>query len=281
MAGPRRTHIGPPSLADRIVLIAHRGESDRFPENTLLAFEEALKAGAGLLECDVHLTADGVLVVMHDDRLDRTTDRSGRIADLALRDIRSVSAGYPQRFGDRFAECRVPLLTEVLALVHGRARLLIEIKPEAVGIEDPPIILRALLGEVRRQGCVDHIGVISFHWGTVRAARALAPDVHTGILFHTWPDPDPWSVAREVGADFVILNKELTSRVSEPKVGARRASLGVYTVDDPAEIEPLTRRGVRAFATNRFASMIAALRAAGWGDRLDLSGESLAPPPIP
>ena len=100
-------------------LIAHRGFSTVAPENTLAAFEAAIDAGAEILECDVQLTADGVPVIVHDPTLDRTTDGSGAVRDLAWSEVAELEAGYPASFGDRYRGQRVPRLDELFDLARG------------------------------------------------------------------------------------------------------------------------------------------------------------------
>ena len=85
------------------LVIAHRGDSAHRPENTLAAFAGALEVGAALVELDVQLTADGHVIVLHDPDLDRTTTGRGDVRRLTLADVRSVSAGYPDRFGSAYA----------------------------------------------------------------------------------------------------------------------------------------------------------------------------------
>ncbi len=97
--------------------IAHRGFSGRYPENTMLAFEKALEAGAEGIEFDVHLTKDGQLVIIHDELLDRTTDGKGLVADCTLEELRRLdaSAGYKGVYGVN----RIPTLEEYYRLIQG------------------------------------------------------------------------------------------------------------------------------------------------------------------
>src|SRR5512145_1053572 len=111
-----------------MIVIAHRGNSAHFPENTLASFDSALEIGAEYVELDVQLTSDGEVVVLHDPTVDRTTDGHGPISDLTLAQARRLCAGCPSRFGSTFATERIPTLREVLELVRGRARVLVEIK---------------------------------------------------------------------------------------------------------------------------------------------------------
>src|SRR6266513_2566647 len=114
------------------LIIAHRGDSTHVAENTLAAFAAALEVGADLVEFDVQLTKDGHVVVIHDATLDRTTTGRGRVRDLTMAEIRALSAGYPSRFAGAHRGERVPSLGEALAMLKGRARVMVEIKPESV-----------------------------------------------------------------------------------------------------------------------------------------------------
>lgn len=93
-------------------IIAHRGSKGTHPENTILAFEAALAAGADGIETDVHLSKDGHLIIMHDETVDRTTDGTGNIQDLTLAEIKALDAG--SWFAPRFVGARVPTLDEVV-----------------------------------------------------------------------------------------------------------------------------------------------------------------------
>ncbi|MDP6125563.1 MAG: glycerophosphodiester phosphodiesterase family protein, partial [Candidatus Latescibacteria bacterium] len=112
-------------------VVAHRGWSSVYPENTMRAFSEALDLGVDALELDVHLTSDGKAVVIHDRLLDRTTDMTGAIVDMSLSQIRAADAGI--RKGDEFAGERVPTLREVLDLAKDRAAVMVEMKPAEEG----------------------------------------------------------------------------------------------------------------------------------------------------
>ena len=113
-----------------IHLVAHRGNARDFPENTLPAFTSALELGLRFLELDVHLSADGVPMVIHDHDLTRTTGRPGSVFDLLSRDLVQIDACEPTRFGERFRGTRIPKLTDVLALLARRPEvtLFVEIK---------------------------------------------------------------------------------------------------------------------------------------------------------
>jgi len=113
-AGNHSFAEGSPAMPKR-GFCAHRGAMATFPENTLPAFAEALRLGAQMIEFDVQLSRDGALVLMHDDTIDRTTDRQGRVADLTLSDLRAADAGSWKEA--RFSGTRIPTFEETLAMM--------------------------------------------------------------------------------------------------------------------------------------------------------------------
>jgi len=157
-----------------IHLVAHRGDAREFPENTLPAFNSALSLGVRFLELDVHISADGIPVVIHDHQLARTTGRSGVVFDLRADEIAKIEAHEPHRFGDRFRGTRIPLLTEVLALLKGRPEvtLFVEIKRASLTRFGHDQVVSRVVSALKPTGaqCV----VISFDLPAVHRARQLS-----------------------------------------------------------------------------------------------------------
>ena len=116
-----------------MIIIAHRGYSGKYPENTMSAFTGAVTAGADMIELDVTLTKDNIAVVIHDETLDRTTAGAGKVADYYWSEMRDLDAG--SWLDKKFSGERIPLLEEVVRLVarERKIELNIEIKPEALG----------------------------------------------------------------------------------------------------------------------------------------------------
>jgi glycerophosphoryl diester phosphodiesterase len=155
-------------------LVAHRGNAHEFPENTLPAFESALALGLRCLELDVQLSADGVPVVIHDHRLERTAAIPGTVFELRASELARLDACEPERFGERFRGTHIPLLREVLGLLDGRPdiTLFVEIKRASLGqFGVDRVVTRVLetLKPVRAQ-CV----VISFDLAAVYRARQIS-----------------------------------------------------------------------------------------------------------
>lgn len=116
--------------ASNTKIIAHRGFSSQYPENTLLAFQKAIETGADFIELDVHKTKDDCIVVIHDDSVDRTSSngRKGDIADMYYDQLSNINVGHSAKFGDQLSNQKIPSLREVLELAKGKIKVCIEIK---------------------------------------------------------------------------------------------------------------------------------------------------------
>ncbi|WP_420095872.1 glycerophosphodiester phosphodiesterase, partial [Brevibacterium sediminis] len=185
-AGVADTVIDPARVRVPPLVIAHRGASADWPENTIPAFIAGIDQGADMIETDVHMSADGELVIMHDTTVDRTTDartlypnRQDRsIAGMNAAQIATLDAGSWK--GEEFAGVRVPRLAEVLTLAHDtRTGLLLEVKhPELYpGIAEAVLsALRTLPNYLDRALAAGMLVVQSANWAFVEEFHALAPE---------------------------------------------------------------------------------------------------------
>ena len=207
------------------LIVAHRGFSACFPENTLAAFEAAKQAGAHMIELDVSLTRDRQLVVMHDDTADRTTDGSGLVRQMTLDQLRRLDAG--SWFDSRFAAERPPTLAQVLDLAKGHLAVNIEIKPEAVeprGREDA--VERQIIDLIRDMGMPDEVLISSFEWSVLERIRQMAPEIAVGVL--SWDPVDDHLLAWWPRIDGFAWHP-------------------AYRVVTPAQVETLHGLGARVF----------------------------------
>ncbi len=242
-------------------LIAHRGSSATVPENTLAAFESALEAGAEVLECDVQMSRDGVAIVMHDPKVDRTTDGSGAIRDLGWDHIRRLDAGYPSRFGSSFAGQRVPRLEELFELAKGRAAVFVEIKPEALADAEGRIEA-SVVAAARGTGMMDSVGVLSFAPRALQRVRAEAPEFPLGLVFRWWRQRRMVEETLAAAADYLVA---YTPRLfSDPTIVPRAHDaglrVGAYVADSPELVAGLLQHGVDGIATNRVGDLLPTLR---------------------
>ncbi len=164
-------------------LLAHRGNRVRCPENTLAAFRQALADGADALETDLHLTADGVFVCIHDATVDRTTDGRGPVAGMSLAELKALSASYGR---PEFRDERVPTLGELAALLPADVALALELKSDRF-LE--PEVCRRLADELAAAGVRNRTVLLSFSLARLQAAQAVAPDLPIGWITLTRPWP--------------------------------------------------------------------------------------------
>jgi glycerophosphoryl diester phosphodiesterase len=164
-------------------LMAHRGNRVACPENTLVAFQRAIDDGADILETDLHLTADGVFVCIHDAAVNRTTDGSGEVAAMTLGEIKELSAAYGR---PEFITERVPTLAELAALLPVQVALALELKTDRF-LE--PAVCRDLIAELDRTAVRDRTVALSFSLQRIQAVQAVAPGMPIGwiTLSQPWP----------------------------------------------------------------------------------------------
>lgn len=163
------------------LLIAHRGVSARYPENTLAAFRAAIDTGAHMIELDVSLSKDRQLVVLHDETVDRTTNGSGAVNTLSLSQLSRLDAG--SWFDPRFKTEKLPTLAQVLDAVKGCLLVNIEIKPEAFEAHGPADAVECqVLALVHEKQMGDAVLVSSFQWQLLNNLRKLDPTIALGLL---------------------------------------------------------------------------------------------------
>ncbi len=220
--------------------IAHRGASGTFPENTLSAFRAAANAGAAMCELDVRLTRDGQVVVIHDDKVDRTTDGMGDVAAMTLADLKRLDAGAKFKGGAPRRES-IPTLDEVFDAVAGRCALNIELK--AAGVEGKVAAI------MHAHGAVESSMVSSFDWNSIAAINRIDPEIRLSLLAEKKPDE---LLARAIEMKAYAINPRFDMVTPELCDAAHRANLKVltWTVDVPQLMEFLLDAGVDGIMTN-------------------------------
>jgi glycerophosphoryl diester phosphodiesterase len=174
----RRLPGSPSAKGGGPMVLAHRGWSKKYPENTVLAFEKAAALPVDGLEMDIRSTADGVPVVIHDERVDRTTNGSGRVNDLTLEDLKRLDAGYRwspdggRSFPFRGQGLTVPTLAEVFSSFPD-LWINLDIKQK-----NPPMV-HAFARMIRDFHLIDHVCVGSFDTPTIRAFRRACSEAAT------------------------------------------------------------------------------------------------------
>ena len=211
----------------------HRGAAGLKPENTLAGFREAVAMGADFVECDVHLSRDGEIVVIHDDTLDRTTNATGAVRGLTLAEIRMADAGGGER---------VPTLDEVLDVVVPKARLLCELKNDTV--------VPAAVAKVRERGLLDRVTFISFNVAALTLARAQGADVKLGYLLFNPSEADiafaQYLKAESIDMDYRRACYHVIRAIHGAGLLAR-----CWTPNDPVEFAALVGLGIDSITTDR------------------------------
>jgi glycerophosphoryl diester phosphodiesterase len=246
-------------LRNGFLNMAHRGGGKLAPEETVVAYQNAVAVGADVIECDVHSTADGALVCIHDATVDRTTDGTGKVHSLTLAQLRALDAGYRftpdggQSFPFRGKGHRIATLDEFLTL-HPTGGYSIEIK------QSEPSIAQPVVQAVVDHGAVAQTVVISFADTTMAEVRALAPQLTTGLALGemlllaglsdeeeaSYVPPAPIIQAPADQMDPVLLV-------------ARAHRLGMkvqfWTINDPVEMAALVAAGADGILTDQPAAL--------------------------
>ena len=241
------------------LIIAHRGDSASRPENTLGAFRQALSVGADLVEMDVQLTRDGHVVVLHDVTVNRTTDGTGSVREMALADVKKLDAGYPAKFQGVFKGERVPTLTEALEALRGKKKVLVEIKRESVTADEDNGIEAKVLAEIERLRMTKEVAVISFERRSLLRCQKIAPDVRRGLIFHREEIPAALAAVQEIGSDLLLPEKGMLSDALCEQAEAADVKLATWVVDDPAELRALSHFGLYAVGSNKPGELLDAL----------------------
>jgi glycerophosphoryl diester phosphodiesterase len=237
------------------LLAAHRGGAQLWPENSLLAFRNAIALGADFLEFDVHLRKDGEVVVIHDPALERTTTGAGAASDRTLAELRTLR--LKGRDG-KVTEEAIPTLDEVVGLAAPTpVRLLLEMKVDARGGRYPGIEEKAL-AILDRHGMAGRTIIMAFQEETVRRIRTLRPEVSVGGLYEKRDLAEMRSTVereierlRDAGARFIGLHQELVTPDVVKQAQQAGLLLGVWTVNDAPAMKRFIEMGVGILITDR------------------------------
>ncbi|HSA56474.1 MAG TPA: glycerophosphodiester phosphodiesterase [Gemmatimonadaceae bacterium] len=239
-------------LARRPV-VGHRGNAAHAPENTLESFRQAVALGADALEMDVHATADGAVVVLHDPTLDRTTDRSGRVDQTTLAVVKQADAGARftsdgNRFPWRGRGLTIPTLDEVLESFR-EMPLLIELKAGAAGAPTRDVIRRHRAQSRCIVASFDDAPMVPFRGGDIPlgATRADSIGLLLPALLHARvprPRYDAMCLPRTYKG-FPVPLRRFAATLAPVGVGVH-----VWTVDDPAQARDLWSSGIRGIISN-------------------------------
>jgi glycerophosphoryl diester phosphodiesterase len=244
------TTVSPQSLTG--LLVAHRGEPVRYPENTLHGFDAALKAGARYVETDIQLTADGVAVLCHDVNLLRVTGHDMVITRTPYRRLHALPANEPRRFGDRFADLRIGTLDAFVALLSDwpDVHAFVEIKPQSFSVFGSALIQQVL---IQVEPIANRCTLITSSSSAldVIAASGYGP---RGWVLPGWSENVRSEAERLNPAVLFVDHKMLPGYAQALWPGEWRWA--VYTVNRMAHVTRLIERGIHLIETNNISALL-------------------------
>lgn len=236
---------------DNFIVIAHRGASAYYPENTMAAFKAAYEMGAEMIELDVTLSKDGIPVVIHDKKLNRTTNGKGIVSDYNLEHLKKLDAG--SWFAKEFSGETIPTLEEVLEFAKDKISLNIEIKTEAVrdsvnsGIEEKSLEL------VEKYDMQKYVIFSSFDYRALTHLRQLDVDISVALLYERRQSQrkDPSELLKNYNVNaFNCSFKKLTKKWIKDIIDHEIPAF-VYTVNKERDMKKLLLIGVRGIFTDK------------------------------
>ena len=234
---------------DSPLVIAHRGFSDDAPENTLAAFHKAIEEGAEMIELDVRLSADNQFVVIHDKRLDRTTERRGLVKNFTADELTRLDNG--SWFSHKFSRERIPLLQDVFPLVQHGPILNIEIKPDVESTNGADA--EEMLVEFIKKSKISHRVILtSFNHRMMKRVKHIDKSIITGILYNPITNfrRPPSQLSAATNADIFICNKHQIN--ADVVSDAHKAGLLVYVygVKSERDVRRMVHLGIEGIIAN-------------------------------
>lgn len=218
---------------------AHRGFCGKYPENTMLAFRKALEVGIDGIELDVQLTKDGQVVIIHDEKVDRTTNGTGFVADYLLEDLQKLDASSV--FAGQMGFNPIPTLREYFELVKDWPIVTnIELK---TSVNEYPGIEQKVLELIREFGLEKKIIISSFNHYSVAKMKTMAPELEYGLLSDTWIlNAGAYTKSHDVACYHPSVRQMKQEIVDELKANGR--IINVWTVNTEEQIRDLYHKGI-------------------------------------
>lgn len=249
--------IHPLNLNKKIEIIAHRGASGITPENTIVSFLEAVKAGSDIIEFDAHLSKDNEVIIIHDNTVNRTTDGFGKIRELTLPEIKKLDAG--SWFGAQFRGERIPTLDEILQKNFNGVKLNIELKGSLKEYNQFPEIV---INKIRKYDAVKRVVITSFNTEFLKRVMALDSEISFGIISN-FKIRNHWEIslkknASQINPLWYFVNKSLVKNAHEHDV-----HIYPWTINKKYIVLWLLKMGIDGMITDHPEKLIKILKAKG------------------
>jgi len=236
---------------DDFTIIAHRGASAYYPENTIPSFKGASAMGADMIELDVQLTSDKEVVVFHDERISRCTNGRGKLSDYTLAQLKKLDAG--SWYNREFKNTRMPTLAEVLELCRNKIAVNIEIKTEAVSNMIPGGIEEKCLKIVDQYGMEQHVVFSSFDPRAIAHLKKIDRTAAVAVLFEKkyYSSKLPSHIMELSGADAFNCSASELNKQWLANIEASKIPVNIYTVNDVKDMKRFLAMGVSGIFTNK------------------------------
>lgn len=236
---------------EKVAVVAHRGGSLLAPENTLAAVKNAIKTGVERIEMDVRQTKDNVTVVIHDRKINRTTNGKGNVENFLFSELVSYDAG--KKFSKECTGEKIPSLEEVLTLIHGKCVLLIEIKNEN---NNYPGIEKDVVRLIKKYKAEKYCVVQSFSYNSLLKVYKACPTIKTGMLYVKLPMKE--IIKGEVQLDFISeinINYSYAGKKTVDFIHGLNKKVFVWTVNKPEHMKKMIKNGVDGIITDDPATL--------------------------
>ncbi len=237
------------------IVVAHRGASGIAPENTLSSFAEAIRSGAHFIEMDVQVTADGIPIVFHDKGLSRTTNGSGFASKLTYEELQQFDSG--NWFSEKFTGEKIPTLEDVLESVQNK--ILVNIELKNLGTNPLPHIEK-IIKIIENFNYSDKVVISSFYYDQLKIVKKIKSTIPTAIIRLPKDRLLPSEIAKQFPFEGLVCNiEELNNEIVDDahQIGL---FLGIYTVNNPSELEYVLKFDIKAIVTNFPEQIITLLR---------------------
>jgi glycerophosphoryl diester phosphodiesterase len=248
---PKVTEISMSDVREqRFIVIAHRGASAYYPENTMPAFKAAVEMNADMIELDVLLSKDNVPIVFHDKYLDKKSNGQGLLSDHTLSELKKLDAG--SWFHEKFKGVQIPTLQEVLEFTSGKIALNIEIKTEAVSAENNTIE-KSVIDLVERYNLENEVMISSFDYRAIERVKSLNPKIQTALLYERQQSygREPVDLVKDYKVDAFNFSANECAANWLSQLNTHQIPFFIYTVNDPGMMKSLIEKGAKGIFTDK------------------------------
>ena len=217
---------------DDFIIIAHRGASEYEPENTFLSYEKAIEMGAQMIEFDVRLSLDNKLISIHDGKVNRTTNGTGKVKDKTAKELKELDAGNGNE---------IPMIEDIFSRYAKKTKFVIELKDYYT--EEPVLEL------IKKYNSIDDVYIVSFSKRILKNVKNLEPKITTGLIKFL-----PTNISRDCkycGAEIVAVFKYFINKEMVEQTNKQGLKLFACTVNDPAQCKKFKKLGLTGVVTNK------------------------------